>query len=55
MNKDNVEYLAKKHTELHTRIEVLEAEKAPDKYIQELKKEKLFVKDRLQKAISNAE
>ena len=54
MGKDNVEYLTKKHAEIHERIEVLEAEKAPDEYIQNLKKEKLVLKDRLQKALSDA-
>ena len=54
MNKDNVEYLTKKHAEIHEKIEVLEAEKAPDEYIQKFKKEKLMLKDKLQKALSNA-
>jgi len=45
MTKNNLEYLTKKHKELHDKIEVLEAENAPDLYIQNLKKEKLHIKD----------
>jgi len=39
--------LKRKHNDLHKRIEVLEAEKAPDKYIKQLKKEKLAIKDKI--------
>lgn len=39
--------LESKHKDLHLRIEVLEAEKAPDKYILPLKREKLAIKDEL--------
>lgn len=42
-----IEALERKHQELHARIEALEAEKAPDKFIKPLKKEKLSVKDEL--------
>jgi len=34
---------------LHNRIEVLEAEKAPEKYIKPLKVEKLMIKDEIEK------
>ena len=44
-----IESLTRKHQELHDRIEVLEAEHAPDKYIVPLKKEKLHIKDQIQK------
>lgn len=39
--------LKRRHKQLHERIEVLEAEHAPEKYITPLKKEKLAVKDEL--------
>jgi uncharacterized protein YdcH (DUF465 family) len=42
-----IESLKRKHVELHDRIEVLEAERAPEKYITPLKKEKLVIKDEL--------
>ena len=42
-----IEALERKHTDLHRRIEALEAERAPDVYITPLKKEKLSVKDEL--------
>jgi hypothetical protein len=41
--------LESKHKDLHSRIEALEGERAPDKYITPLKKEKLLVKDELEK------
>ena len=41
--------LESKHNDLHRRIEVLQAEKAPDKYIIPLKKEKLALKDEIEK------
>jgi len=41
--------LESKHKDLHSRIEALEAERAPDKYITPLKKEKLLVKDSIEK------
>lgn len=44
-----IDSLIRKHRELHERIEVLEAEHAPDKYIIPLKKEKLLLKDQIQK------
>jgi hypothetical protein len=44
-----IKSLTSKHTELHDRIEALEAEHAPDKYIIPLKKEKLLIKDELEK------
>lgn len=42
-----LEALRRKHVDLHNRIEVLQAEKAPDIYINKLKKEKLFIKDEI--------
>jgi len=41
------DYLKIKHKELHDKIEALEAEKAPEKYIIDLKKQKLQVKTEL--------
>jgi hypothetical protein len=41
-------FLESKHKSLHEKVEVLEAEKAPDKFITALKKEKLLVKDELE-------
>lgn len=46
-----VESLKMKHKDLHDRIEVLETERAPDKYIVPLKKEKLMIKDELEKLL----
>ena len=42
-----IESLERKHKELHTRIEALEAERAPETFIVPLKKEKLSIKDEL--------
>jgi hypothetical protein len=42
-----LESLKRKHSDLHIRIEVFEAEKVPDKYIVALKKEKLKIKDEI--------
>ena len=44
-----IESLKAKHAHLHAKIEALEAERAPDKYVQMLKKEKLLIKDELTK------
>jgi hypothetical protein len=44
-----LEALRYKHNNLHSKIEALEAEKAPDKYIKPLKKEKLLLKDQIEK------
>lgn len=41
--------LKRKHKDLHMRIEALEAENAPDKYIKPLKVEKLQLKDKIAK------
>jgi len=41
--------LESKHKDLHSKIEALEAEKAPDKYITPLKKEKLALKDEIER------
>ena len=45
----HIEALQRKHKALHKRIEALEAEHAPDKYITPLKKEKLQIKDEIAK------
>lgn len=42
-----IESLERKHKDLHARIEAMEAERAPDQYINKLKKEKLVIKDEL--------
>jgi len=44
-----LESLRHKHESIHSRIEALEAEKAPDKYITPLKKQKLKLKDEIEK------
>lgn len=44
-----LESLRFKHRTLHDKIEALEAEKAPDRYIKPLKKEKLTLKDEIEK------
>lgn len=44
-----LESLKHKHYDIHKRIEALEAEKAPDVYVQPLKKEKLKLKDEIAK------
>ncbi len=46
-----VEALTVKHKDLHNRIEALEAERAPDKFIIPLKKEKLAIKDELERLL----
>lgn len=43
----HIKSLKAKHNDLHTRIEVLEAEHVDEKYITPLKKEKLRIKDEL--------
>lgn len=49
MKTDILASLERKHMDLHTRIEALQAEKAPDKYIVPLKKEKLTIKDEIER------
>ena len=44
-----LDHLEMKHKELHARIESLIAEKAPEKFITNLKKEKLKIKDEIEK------
>ena len=41
--------LKQRHKDLHKKIEVLEAEKAPDKIITNYKKKKLALKDEISK------
>lgn len=42
-----IESLERKHKDLHKRIEALEAERAPGRYIKPLKRDKLLIKDEL--------
>ena len=44
---ERAQYLERKHKLLHDRIEAAEAEKCPDKYLTEMKKEKLALKDEI--------
>tara|TARA_Y100000389_G_scaffold65275_1_gene61345 strand:- start:300 stop:494 length:195 start_codon:yes stop_codon:yes gene_type:complete len=44
-----IEVLTKKHKELHARVEAAEAENAPDEYLVTMKKEKLALKDEIEK------
>lgn len=39
--------LQARHKDIHARVETLEAEKAPEKYIKSLKVEKLKIKDEI--------
>ena len=43
-----LDFLESKHRDLHSRIESLEAEKAPEKFITSMKKEKLKIKDEIE-------
>lgn len=49
MKANRLDSLERKHKDLHTRIDALEAEKAPEKYITSLKKEKLALKDEIER------
>jgi hypothetical protein len=42
-----MESLQRKHKELHAKVEALEAENAPEKYIIPVKKQKLQIKDEM--------
>lgn len=42
-----LESLERQHKNVHERIEALEAERAPDKYIKPLKQHKLSLKDEI--------
>jgi hypothetical protein len=44
---DRLDALQRKHKDLAERVEVLEAERAPDEVVQNVKKEKLAVKDEI--------
>lgn len=48
MLADRLVSLQRKHQDIHSRIEALQAEKAPDKYIRPLKIEKLSLKDEIE-------
>ena len=52
-NQSYIEYLQRKHKDLHKTIEALEAEKAPDNIIRLRKKEKLAIKDKISELSSN--
>lgn len=47
MKADRLASLERKHFNLHKRVEALEAERAPDIYINPLKVEKLKIKDEI--------
>jgi hypothetical protein len=49
MKANRLASLERKHNDLHKRIEALQGEKAPDKYITELKKQKLACKDEIER------
>lgn len=49
MKANRLASLESKHKDLHTRIEALQAEKAPDQYIVPLKKKKLALKDEMER------
>ena len=44
-----LESLQRKHKDIHKRIEALEAERCPEQYIKPLKKEKLSIKDEIER------
>jgi uncharacterized protein YdcH (DUF465 family) len=52
---ERAHFLEKKHKLLHDRIEVAEAEKCPDKYLTEMKKEKLALKDEISRLWNQVE
>ena len=47
MLEDRLISLQRKHKTLHDKIDALEAEKAPDRYIKPLKVQKLSLKDEI--------
>jgi len=49
MKANRLASLERKHNDLHKRIEALQGERAPDKYITNLKKEKLVCKDEIER------
>jgi len=52
---ERAQFLEKKHKLLHDRIEAAEAEKCPDKYLTEMKKEKLALKDEISRLWNQVE
>jgi len=46
--------LEAKHKELHEKVEVLEAERAPDDIVNKYKKEKLKLKDEIERLMQSA-
>lgn len=49
MSDARIESLERKHKDLDARILALEAERAPDKFVKNLKIQKLMVKDEIRK------
>ena len=49
MIEDRIASLERKHKDLHKRIEALEGENAPDEYVKPLKRDKLKIKDEIEK------
>ena len=45
--EDRLISLQKKHKHLHSLVEAAEAEKAPDIYVNKMKREKLMIKDEI--------
>lgn len=55
--KHRIKLLTTRHKDLHNKVEALEAEKAPEKYIKSFKVEKLKLKDEivyLEKLLTNS-
>jgi len=48
-NEDRISFLQEKHAHLDDVIHVLEAENAPDEIVTQRKKEKLHIKDEIEK------
>lgn len=46
-----IESLQRKHKSIHERIEALEAERCPEQYVKPLKKEKLSIKDEIERLL----
>ena len=45
---NRINFLKKKHKDLHARVKVAEAENAPDQFLVTMKKEKLRLKDEIE-------
>jgi hypothetical protein len=46
---NRIDVLKTKHKELHARVEAAEAENAPDEFLTSMKKEKLRLKDEIER------